>query len=151
VTTWSDELGSGPVCWLEPASALPEADVVAQHIRRGHHTKVVALVGYHDDPEAGTIARRLPSGSRGEGIEEIVFCRVGPATGEVVQFADDAWPGEDRTYVCDDVDVAYDLVLQFAAEYDVAGAAVLVTGGPEFLADIRRRLTRNDSNGPDDG
>ena len=42
-------------------------------------------------------------------------------------------------------------MLQFAAEYDVAGAAVLVTGGPEFLADIRRRLTRNDSNGPDDG
>jgi hypothetical protein len=151
VTTWSDVLGSGPAWWFEVPSALPEAEVVAHRIRRGGHTKAVALVGYDDDAEASAIARRLPYGYRGEGIEENVFCRVGPATGQVLEFEDDAWPGEDRTYVSDDVDAAFSLVLRFAAEYGVTGAAVLVTGGPEFLAAIRRRLTRDDLSGAEDG
>jgi hypothetical protein len=136
VTTWSTELGSGPAFWLEPVASLPRGGVVLDRIRRGGHSKVVALVGYHDDAEAGTIARRLPYGHRGEGIEEIVFCRTGPATGEVVAFEDDAWPGEDRTYVSDDLATAFSLALRFAVEYDAATAAVLVTGGPDFLAAV---------------
>ena len=97
---------------------------------------MVALVGYHDDAEAGSIAVRLPYGYRGDGIEEIVFCRVGPATGEVVQFADDAWPGEDRTYVVDEVAAALALAQQFAVEYDAEGAVVVVTGRPEFVDEV---------------
>jgi hypothetical protein len=140
VTTWSSELGSGPVFWLEPSATLPAADVVTERIRTGAHSKVVALVGYHDDAEAGIVARRLPYGPRGEGIEEIVFCRTGPPTGQVVQFDDDAWPGEDRTYVTDDLDEAFSLALRFAVEYDAAASAVLVTGGPGFLAAIAARV-----------
>lgn len=69
----------------------------------------------------------MPYGSRGEGIEEIVFCRVGPATSEVVQFEDDAWPGEDRTYVVDEVEAALALAQRFAVEYGGEGAVVLVS------------------------
>jgi hypothetical protein len=142
VTTWSAELGSGPAFWLEPAASLPAAETVLARIREGGHSKVVALVGYHDDTEAGAIARRLPYGHRGEGIEEIVFCRTGPPTGEVVQFEDDAWPGEDRTYVADDLDRAFSLVLGFAVEYDAASSVVLVTGGAEFLVAVTELAQR---------
>jgi hypothetical protein len=68
---------------------------VIAHVGAHERPKVVALVGYHDDAEAGAIAVRLPYG-RGDGIEEIVFGRVRPAT-------DEAWPGEDRTYLVDEV------------------------------------------------
>lgn len=102
--------------------------------------KVVALVGYQDDPEASAIARLLPYGIDGDGIEEIVFVRVGEATGEIVQFDDDAWPGEDRTYVQDDLDAAIDLVLEHAAERGLDAAGVLVTGRPQFVRDVADKL-----------
>ena len=136
MTTWVTEVGSSPAYWLVPEDSLPDGDSVIAHIRAQERPKVVALVGYHDDPEAGSIAKRLPYGNRGDGIEEIVFCRVGPATGEVVQFAGDAWPGEDRTYVVDEVAAALALAQQFAVEYDAEGAVVVVTGRPEFVDEV---------------
>jgi hypothetical protein len=80
MTTWVSELGADPAYWLVPVHSLPDGDAVIAHIRAQARPKVVALVGYHDDAEAGSIAQRLPYGCRGDGIEEIVFCRVGPAT-----------------------------------------------------------------------
>ena len=50
-----------------------------------------------------------------------------------MQFADDAWPGEDRTFVVDEVGAALALAQQFAVEYDAEGAVVVVTGRPEFV------------------
>lgn len=140
MNAWGDEVGSAPTYWLVPAESLPDAEVVVERIRAGELAKAVALVGYDDDAYAGEIATRLPYGHRGEGIEEIVFCRVGPATGEVVQFADDAWPGEDRTYVVDDVAEALALAQRFATEYGAERTVVVVTGGPEFVADIAARI-----------
>ena len=81
MTTWVTEVGSSPAYWLVTVDSLPDGDAVIAHIREQERPKVVALVGYHDDAEAGSIAQRLPYGYRGDGIEEIVFCRVGPATG----------------------------------------------------------------------
>jgi hypothetical protein len=50
---------------------------VIGHIRAHERPKVVALVGYHDDAEAGAIAVRLPYGRgdwhRGDRV------RLGPA------------------------------------------------------------------------
>jgi hypothetical protein len=129
-------VGAAPTFWLVPESTLPDAETVLALVRAGGHPKVVAMVGYHDDPEAGTIARRLPYGNRGEGIEEIVFCRTGPATGETLQFEDAAWPGEDRTYVLDEVEAATELARRFAVEYGAEGSVVLVTGGSEFVAAV---------------
>jgi hypothetical protein len=136
MTTWATEVGADPAYWLVPVDSLPAGDAVIAHIRAQERPKVVALVGYHDDAEAGAIAKRLPYGYRGDGIEEIVFCRVGPATGEVVQFSDDAWPGEDRTYVVDEVAAALALAQQFAVEYDAQGALVVVSGRPEFVDEV---------------
>ena len=136
MTTWCTEVGSAPAYWMAPADSLPAAETVLEAIRAEPLTKVVALVGYHDDAEAGTIARRFLYGNRGDGIEEIVFCRVGPATGEVVQFEGDAWPGEDRTYVVDEVEAALALAQRFAVEYGAEGAVVLVTGRPEFVVAV---------------
>ena len=136
MTRWVTEVGANPAYWVVPVESLPDGDAVVAHIRAQERPKVVALVGYHDDAEAGSIAQRLPYGYRGDGIEEIVFCRVGPATGEVVQFADDAWPGEDRTYVVDEVAAALALAQQFAVEYDAEGAVVVVTGRPGFVDEV---------------
>ena len=136
MTTWVTEVGSSPAYWLVTVDSLPDGDAVIAHVRAQERPKVVALVGYHDDPEAGSIAKRLPYGYRGDGVEEIVFCRVGPATGEVVQFTDDAWPGEDRTYVVDEVAPALALAQRFAVEYDAEGAVVVVTGRPEFVEEV---------------
>ena len=136
MTTWVTEVGSSPAYWLVPMDSLPGGDEVLARVRAQERPKVVALVGYHDDAEAGSIAQRLPYGYRGDGIEEIVFCRVGPPTGEVVQFADDAWPGEDRTYVVDEVAAALALAQRFAVEYDAEGAVVVVTGRPEFVDEV---------------
>ena len=88
MTTWITEVGSSPAYWLVPVDSLPDGDAVINHIRAQEWPKVVALVGYHDDAEAGSIAQRLPYGYRGDGIEEIVFCRVGPAT---VRTAPTSW------------------------------------------------------------
>ena len=109
MTTWVTEVGSSPTFWLVPVDSLPDGDAVIAHIRALERPKVVALVGYHDDAEAGSIAKRLPYGYRGDGVEEIVFCRVGPATGEVVQFA---------------------------VEYDAEGAVVVVTGRAQFVDEV---------------
>ncbi len=136
MTTWVTEVGSSPTYWLVPVDSLPDGDAVIAHIRVQERPKVVALVGYHDDAEAGSIAMRLPYGYRGDGIEEIVFCRVGPPTGEVVQFADDAWPGEDRTYVVDEVAAALALAQRFAVEYDPEGAVVVVAGRAGFVDEV---------------
>ena len=136
MTTWVTEVGADPAYWLVPVDALPDGETVSAHIRAQERPKVVALVGYHDDAEAGAIAVRLPYGYRGDGIEEIVFCRVGPATGEVVQFANDAWPGEDRTFVVDEVAAALALAQRFAVEYDAEDAVVVVTGRPEFVDEV---------------
>ena len=140
MTTWMTEVGSSPAYWLVPDETLPDGGSVLEEIRARGLAKVTALVGYDDDAHAGAIAKRLPYGHRGEGIEEIVFCRVGPATGEVVQFADDAWPGEDRTYVVDDVGEALKLAQHFGIEYGADGSVIVVTGGPEFVADIAGRV-----------
>ena len=136
MTTWATEVAAEPTYWLVPVDSLPDGDAVLAQVRAQERPKVVALVGYHDDAEAGSIAQRLPYGYRGDGIEEIVFCRVGPATSEVVQFANDAWPGEDRTFVVDEVAAALALAQQFAVEYDPAGAVVVVTGRPEFVDEV---------------
>jgi len=136
MTTSHTEVGSSPTYWLVPVDSLPAADEVLARVRAQGRPKVVALVGYHDDAEAGSIAQRLPYGYRGDGIEEIVFCRVGPPTGEVVQFADDAWPGEDRTYVVDEVAAALALARRFAVDEEPEGAVVVVTGRPEFVDEV---------------
>jgi hypothetical protein len=136
MTTWATEVGADPAYWLVPVDSLPEGDAVIAHIRTQERPKVVGLVGYHDDAEAGAIAVRLPYGYRGDGIEEIVFCRVGPPTGEVVRFAADAWPGEDRTFVVDEVGAALALAQEFAVEYDADGAVVVATGRPEFVDEV---------------
>jgi hypothetical protein len=140
MTTWTTDVGSAPTYWLVPVESLPDANEVVERIRALQLTKAVALVGYEDDAHAGEIAKRLPYGLRGEGIEENVFCRVGSATGEVVQFADDAWPGEDRTYVVDDVTEALALAQRFATEYGAEGAVVVVTGGQDFVSEIAGRV-----------
>lgn len=134
----TESIGADPTYWLEPLDTLPLAHRVLEHIRSGGHSKVVALVGYRDDSEASEASRRLPYGHRGEGIEEIVFSRVVP--GDIVEFADDAWPGEDRTYVQDDVDKAIKLITEFAVEYGAENAVVLVTGHAEFVAAIADKL-----------
>ncbi len=121
MTSWATEVGNGPAYWLVPDEFLPDAGAVVERVRAAQLAKAVALVGYEDDAHVGEMAKRLPYGSRGEGIEEIVFCRVGPATGEVVQFSDDAWPGEDRTYVADDVAEALALAQRFATEHGRRG------------------------------
>jgi hypothetical protein len=127
-----------PEVWFVPADALPDAgEIVA---RLAGSVKAVALVGYHDDADASAIAPHLPYGIDGGGIEEIVFVRTGPATGQVVEFTDEAWPGEDRTYVQDDLDAAIELVLGFAAERGAQGAVVLVTGRPEFVREVADKL-----------
>ena len=71
MTTWVTEVGSSPTYWLVPVDSLPDGDAVIAHIRVQERPKVVALVGYHDDAEAGSIAQRLPYGYRGDGVEEI--------------------------------------------------------------------------------
>ena len=140
MTSWMTEAGSAPSYWLVPDEMLPDGGSVLEEIRARALVKVTALVGYDDDAHAGAIAMRLPYGHRGEGVEEIVFCRVGSATGEVVQFADDAWPGEDRTYVVDDVGEALAAVQRFATEYGADGSVVVVTGGPGFVDEVAGRL-----------
>lgn len=124
--------------WFERAVTLPPAEEVLGRVRRGKHPKVVALVGYGEDSEASEASRHLPYGHRGEGIEEIVFVRRVP--GDIVEFEDDAWPGEDRTYVQDDLAAAIDLVTQFAIEYDPVGSVVIVTGDAEFIDSVRERV-----------
>ncbi len=108
-------------------------------IRAGKHSKVVALVGYRDDNEASEASRHLPYGHRGDGIEEIVFVRHEPID-RIVEFDQDAWPGEDRTYVQDDLDKAQELITRFAVEYGAERSAVLVTGHAEFVAAIADKL-----------
>lgn len=135
MTLWSAEAGEQPVFWFEPLDTLPAASVVTQRILHGAHSKVVALVGYHEDSEASRASRSLPYGNRGEGIEEIVFVRAEPID-RVVEFDDDAWPGEDRTFVQDDLAAAIELIVGFAVEYDPATSAVLVTGDAEFLSRV---------------
>jgi hypothetical protein len=129
---WTEVIGGDPSFWLEPLESLPAAEVVAQRIRDGKHSKVVALVGYREDAEASEASRHLPYGPRGEGIEEIVFVRAVPID-RIVEFEDDAWPGEDRTYVQDDLEAAIALIVRFAIEYDPVDSAVLVTGDAAFL------------------
>lgn len=135
---WTEVVGTDPAYWLEPLDSLPSAADVLDRIRAGQHSKVVALVGYRGDSEASEASRHLPYGHRGEGIEEIVFSRQEP--GDIVEFADDAWPGEDRTYVDDDVDSALDRSTRFAVEYGAERSAVLVTGHAEFVAAIADKL-----------
>lgn len=127
-----------PEWWFELAETLPPADEVLDRIRGGKHSKVVALVGYGDDAAASEASRHLPYGHRGEGIEEIVFVRREP--GDIVEFEDDAWPGEDRTYVQDDLAAAIELVTHFAIEYDPVGSVVIVTGDAEFIDSVRERV-----------
>ena len=140
---WTEVVGTDPAYWLEPLDTLPLAHHVLEHIRAGGHSKVVALVGYRDDAEASEASRRLPYGHRGEGIEEIVFSRQEP--GDIVEFADDAWPGEDRTYVDDDVDSALARITRFAVEYGAAGSIVIVTGDVAFLDRVATTLAQADS------
>ncbi|MDR7087556.1 hypothetical protein J2X11_002395 [Aeromicrobium panaciterrae] len=135
---WTDVVGDAPTYLLEPIETLPPAYEVLERIRAGGHPKVVALVGYREDAEASEVSRHLPYGYRGEGIEEIVFSRETPA--DILQFEDDAWPGEDRTFVQDDVDAALELINEFAVEYGAQGSVVLVTGHAEFVAEIADKL-----------
>ena len=60
-------VGADPTYWLVPVDALPDGETVSAHIRAQERPKVVALVGYHDDAEAGVIAVRLLYGYRGDG------------------------------------------------------------------------------------
>jgi hypothetical protein len=113
---------------------------VLERVRAAAPPKAVALVGYDVDAAASEASRRLPYGHRGDGIEEIVFVRVGEPSDEIVQFEDDAWPGEDRTYVQDDLDAAIELVVRFAVEYDPLGSVVLVTGNGAFLGAVAQRF-----------
>jgi type II secretory pathway component GspD/PulD (secretin) len=53
-----------------------------------------------------------------------------------VQFSVDAWPGEERTYVVDEVAAALALAHQYAVEYDPEGAVVVVTGRPELVEEV---------------
>lgn len=53
---------------------------------------------------------------------------------------DDAWPGEDRTYVLDDVPGALELITRFAVEYGTDKSVVLVTGHAEFVGAIADKL-----------
>ena len=57
-----------------------------------------------------------------------------------MHFADDAWPGEDHTYVVDDVGEALKLAQHFGIEYGADKSVIVVTGGPEFVADIAGRV-----------
>lgn len=134
---WTE--GRAPAVWFEPLPTLPAASTVAQRLRDAQCPKAVALVGFEHDFEASEAARRLPYGLRGEGIEEIVFTRT-VSGGPLVEFDDDAWPGEDRTFVQDDLDAAIDLVIDFAIEYDPEGAIVVVTGDARFVELVARRL-----------
>lgn len=140
---WTEVVGADPAYWLEPLDSLPSAADVLDRIRAGEHSKVVALVGYRDDSEASEASRHLPYGHRGDGIEEIVFSRQEP--GDIVEFADDAWPGEDRTYVDDDVDSALDRITRFAVEYGAVDSVVIVTGDAAFLDRVASTLTQADS------
>ena len=45
-------------------------------------------------------------------------------------------PGEDRTYVVDEVEAALALAQRFAVEYGADGSVVLVTGRPEFVTAV---------------
>jgi len=137
---WTDTIGADPVYICEPLDTLPDGDSVAERLREGAYVKVVALVGYRVDAEASEVARHLPYGPHGEGIEEIVFARAVPIA-RTVEFEDDAWPGEDRTYVLDDVPRALELINRFAVEYGAENSAVLVTGHVGFVEAIRARLT----------
>ncbi len=124
--------------WFEPAETLPPTEQVLVRIREGGHPKVVALVGYGEDFEASEASRHLPYGHRGQGIEEIVFVRRVP--GDIVEFEDDAWPGEDRTYVQDDLRAAIELITKFAIEYDPVGSVVIVTGDAAFLERVEELI-----------
>ena len=132
---WSDVVGANPVYFFEPLETLPSAARVLDRIRKGAYSKAVALVGYRDDAEASEASRHLPYGHRGEGIEEIVFVREVPID-RIVEFEDDAWPGEDRTYVQDDLDAAIELIERFAVDDGPAGSAILVTGGYRFVQHV---------------
>lgn len=136
---WTEVIGAAPVYVLEPLDTLPDAETVKRRVLDGAYTKVVALVGYRDDAEASDVARRLPYGHRGQGIEEIVFVRAVPID-QIVEFEDDAWPGEDRTYVLDDVPGALELITRFAVEYGTDKSVVLVTGHAEFVGAIADKL-----------
>ena len=140
---WTDSVGEAPAYVFEPLETLPDAEGVRARVLEGGHAKAVALVGYRDDAEASEVARHLPYGHRGEGIEEIVFARAIPIA-RIVEFEDDAWPGEDRTYVLDDIPGAIELITRFAVEYDAENSLVLVTGHARFVADVRERLTTED-------
>ena len=136
---WTESLGERPVFWLEPLETLPPASVVRDRILDGAHSKVVALVGYREDAEASAASRRLPYDIHGKGIEEIVFVRTVPS-GEIVEFEDDAWPGEDRTFVQDDLDAAIELIVGFAVEHGPERSAVLVTGHTAFISAAADKL-----------
>ena len=127
-----------PELWLVPTTSLPSAADTVARVRDGDHVKAVALVGYRVDAEANAASRRLPYGYRGDGVEEIVFLRVEP-TGVDLVFEDDAWPGEDRTWVTEDLDVALGLVLEFAAEIDLERTLVVVVGDESFHAQVTAR------------
>jgi hypothetical protein len=140
---WTDVVGAAPAYVFEPLGTLPDLEGVRAGVLQGGHAKVVALVGYRDDAEASEVARHLPYGHRGEGIEEIVFARTVPID-RIVEFEDDAWPGEDRTYVLDDPTEALALATRFAIEYGAENSVVLVTGHREFVESVRAGLTADD-------
>lgn len=140
---WTDSVGAAPAYIFEPLGTLPDLEGVRARVLEGGYAKVVALVGYRDDAEASEVARHLPYGHRGEGIEEIVFARSVPID-RILEFDDDAWPGEDRTYVLDDPTEALALATRFAVEYGAESSVVLVTGHAEFVQSIRVRLTAPD-------
>jgi hypothetical protein len=140
---WTDVIGADPTYAFEPLDTLPDAAGVRARVLEGAHAKAVALVGYRDDTEASEVARHLPYGPHGEGIEEIVFARAVPIA-RIVEFEDDAWPGEDRTYVLDDVPGALELITRFAVEYGAENSLVLVTGHAGFVDAVRARLTADD-------
>lgn len=119
-----------PEIWSVPIDDLPGVDVAA---RLGGSTRVVALVGHHDDTAANAAARYLPQGVAGAGVEEIVFVRTGPATGTTIAFEPDAWPGEDRTFEQPDLGAAVGLALDLAGDVSSGPTTLLVTGDRTFL------------------
>jgi hypothetical protein len=140
---WTEVFGADPVYLFEPLDTLPDATGVSERLHEGAYVKVVALVGYRTDAEASEVARHLPYGPHGEGIEEIVFARAVPIA-RTVEFEDDAWPGEDRTYVLDDVPGALELINRFAVEHGAENSAILVTGHAGFVDAVHARLTADD-------
>lgn len=126
--------------WLLHPASLSTADETLERVRGGGYDKAVALVGYRHDAEANDASRCLPYGSRGQGVEEIVFLRVEP-TGADLAFEDDAWPGEDRTWVTEDLDTALGLVQEFADEHGPDGALVVVVGDETLHAGVTVALS----------